>query len=77
MAVFNRALYLQPACWKGLAVGAGLLGILAVLTGITLFQPHRIAKGPRAQFALRGLGVGLAVLTVWALWTSLRHALLS
>jgi len=58
-------------------MGAGLLGLLAVATGITLFQPYRIAKHRTAQFALRCLGVVLAGLTVWAAWVSFQRIVLS
>jgi hypothetical protein len=58
-------------------MGAGLLGLLAVATGITLFQPDRIVKHSTAQIALRCLGVVLAGLTVWAAWLSFQRVVLS
>lgn len=56
---------------------AGVLGLLAVAAGVTLFQPYRIAKHRAAQIALRCLGVLLAGLTIWATWLSFQRIVLS
>ena len=54
-----------------------LLGALAILTGITLFQPHRLTKNPIGMNALRGVGCILAVVTVWAAWYTVRRIFIS
>jgi uncharacterized membrane protein len=52
-----------------------LLGVLAILTGITLFQPHRITRNRTKQAAIRGVGLVLMALTVWVVIETLRRML--
>lgn len=58
-------------------MGAGILGLLAVATGVTLFQPHRISSNRKAQIALRCLGVLLAAVSLWVAWNGIQRSLIS
>jgi hypothetical protein len=49
-------------------MGVGILGVLAVLSGLTLIQPQRFANNHPAQIALRCFRVVLVALAVWAAW---------
>ena len=54
-------------------MGAGVLGLLAVLIGISLFQPYRITRNRLGQIAMRGVGLALLALTAWLVIDMLRR----